>query len=148
MVPVRGNPNQGAAPVAFQTVELSEEELAMPNKSFVKFNAIGDRFAGVFCSVAEITNNFGKKQNEYTFKNKEGTHVVSANFDLERRLKKIGLKPGYKVIITYEKDLPSEDPTRSPMRLFKVQFDSTVTAPAAKAPPPKPAADELDDVEF
>lgn len=113
--------------------------------NFHKFNAIGDRLAGVFLSYEKAQGKYGP-EHRYTFKNKEGVHTVTANFDLKRRLEKADLKPGYKVIIQYVADIPNQDPTKSAMRQFKVLVDDDVKA--QPKPDPKPAADDLDDIPF
>lgn len=93
-----------------------------PTGSFYKFKAIGDKFAGVFVSK-EIVNKFEKPAHEYTFKNKEGVHTITANYDLRRRLDKADLKPGFKVLITFASELPPEKPGHSAMKQFKVLVD-------------------------
>ncbi len=116
---------------------------------FVSFKAIGEKFIGRFIGVTEITNSFSKKQNQYTFKNKEGIKKLDANYDLDRRLKAADLKPGITLcLITYIKDADQPDPTRSAMKLFKLLVDDS--PPGAKAaaapPPPPPSADS--DIDF
>jgi len=121
----------------------------IPEGNFANFKAIGDKHAGIFISgPEEFTNNFGRKQNRWHFKNKDGPFSIDANFDLDRRLVAAQLKPGHKVIMTYVADLPSTKAGQSPMRQHKVMVDDAPPAAAVKAPPPPPppAGDELDDI--
>lgn len=115
------------------------------DSKFYSFKAIGDRFAGVYVSQETGFNKFGKSQTTYTFKNKEGTWKISANYDLNRRLQKAALQPGYKVLITYVTDMPIEGQNTA-MKQFKVLVDDDVKPAAPKPPPPPPPAE--DDFEF
>lgn len=130
--------------------------------AFFKFNAIGDQLIAVFVKVTEGINNFGKKQNSYTFKNKEGLHTVDATFDLNRRLVAAKLEPGDKVMIKFNSELPPTQEGHSPQKIFKVMVDNEVTpelraaivklagapAPAAPKAPAAPPVDPLDDLTF
>ncbi len=103
-------------------------------KEFFKFNAIGDKFVGLYVSQKE-----GKYGMDFTFKNRKGEFVVTAKGGLKAHFDKAALKPGYLVRCTFTatKDIGKE----SPMRLFKVEVDDAPTvSAAAAAPAPKPAA--------
>lgn len=117
-----------------------------PEGNFVKFEAIGDKFIGRYVSVKETTNNFGRKQNQYTFKNKQGEYTLDANYDLDRRLKAAQLKPGYACMITFVSILEPRKEGENGMKVFKLMVDDA--APAPKAPPPPADDDFLDDVPF
>ncbi len=150
--------------MAFVDVEIPEGE----GGSFFKFNAIGDRLAGVFVSKGMgAAGNFGAKM-EYVFKVRKtdgtpGFENVTVNppTKLGQGFEKADLKPGHRVIATYTGDLPtsgkvdSEGKPYSPTKLFKLQVDTAIAPagaakPAAPPPPPPkpaaPAADEFDDI--
>lgn len=115
-----------------------------------KLSAIGDKAVGQFVSgPTEREFPDGRKSNEYAFQNKDGRFILTANYDLDRRLKKAiaeGLKPGMAVAIQYVSNAPQSDPNKSGMKLHKVMIDDTPrTLPAP--PPPKPQA-EPDDIPF
>src|SRR5690606_19816305 len=117
----------------------------LPQADFVRFNAIGDRYAGVFISVTETTGRFGP-ESHYLFRGKEGDFIIRPNFDLKRRLEKAELKPGHKVLVTLVAQIPNRDPQKSPMNQFKVMVDASSTAvPAARTPPPAAQAAPEDD---
>lgn len=129
-------------------VEIPDEPYTP--RSFFKFVAVGDKFAGRYVSQSENANGYGT---DYVFKGVDGEFVVTAKGALKAKFDKAGLKPGYKVITTYvgTQDVGKE----SPMRLFKVLVDATPGAapaakPAAPKPPPPPpappAGDEFDDI--
>lgn len=149
--------------MAYKEIVLTEEEQKAGSSNYVKFSAIGDKFAGVFVNTntREVTFPGQKPRNvtDYVFKNREGTHILSAPFDLDRKLKKAALRPGYKVAMVFTGEVAPEDPSKSAMKLFKVLVDdeisSTSTAAAAPKPPPpapKPpppsAGSEFDDIPF
>lgn len=147
--------------MAFKEVELTEEEKqAMTSGgSFFKFNAIGDRIAGVFLRTQPRTGQYAKTgQLTYVFKakNAEGQVVellCDPPTDAAARLKKaqelkdgdaLKLVPGKKMILTYvsNQDVGKE----SPMKIFKLQVDDAPPSSTAAAPkpPPKPAEDDID----
>lgn len=146
--------------MAYKEITLTEEEQKAGTGNFVKFEAIGAKFAGVFVKVTKRNANFNGRErevNDYTFKTKDGEFVLNAPFDLERKLRKAALRPGYKVAMVYTGDLPSEDPNKSAMKLFKVLVDDEIgpAAAAPKPPPPAPkpaaapsAGSEFDDIPF
>ena len=138
--------------MAFKEVPVDESEVVPTAGEFFKFQAIGDKLAGIFISYKERKKDFGdgkgeKTFHDYTFKTKDGLRTISANFDLHARMKaaqvKMGLKPGHKVMITYTNDRPIEGQS-TPMKQHKVQVDTETSAP--KPPPPPPPAE--DDFEF
>lgn len=133
--------------MAFREIDPGPAPVVPDNTK--KFEAVGDKFAGLFVSFASRTHDFGQGDrvlNEYIFKDKTGAIVqITANYDLHRRLQKADLKPGYKVIITYASDLPPKKAGHSPMKQFKVLVDDG--ADAAPPPPPKPAVSD-DDLPF
>lgn len=141
--------------MAFKKIELTEEEQAAGNTNFHKFDQPGDKFSGVFVSVSEEDGKYGKRKN-YKFKtrNAEGAiieAVITPPTDLDRKMRKVQWKPGYRVKITYthNQDIGKE----SPMKVFDLEVDDAPPAPKAAAPkplppPPPPAADELDDIPF
>lgn len=145
--------------MAFKKIEIPEDEGG--GRAFFKFNAIGDRLAGVFLSYS-ISNagNYGPKP-EYVFRIKgpDGQpQEVALNppTRLAMALEKAQLKKGHKVIavLTGEKDVGKG----SPMKLFEVMVDDSPSAAPAQAaapapaaapkpkPPPPPAGDEFDDI--
>ena len=149
--------------MAYKEITLTEEEQKAGNSNYVKFNAIGDKFAGVFVntSTREVTfpgQTKPRNVTDYVFKNKDGLHTLSAPYDLDRKLKKAALRPGYKVAMVFTGEVAPEDPSKSAMKLFKVLVDdeiSTSTAAAAPKPPPpapKPpppsAGSEFDDIPY
>lgn len=115
--------------MAFKEVEADPHE----SSSFFKFNAIGDKFAGVFKSYSQKDGTYGPEHN-YVFQTKEGAITVNAKTDLHKKLQKAALKPGYKVIASYASDLDTGKP--SPMKIFKVLVDSEVAAPKPKEADP------------
>jgi hypothetical protein len=125
--------------VAYKEVKVSDEELKSSNGEFFKFQAIGDKFEGEFVSSATRVNNFGKTEQNYTFKRIPDGKLctITANKDLNVRLTKAALRPGMKVFIKYVKDIPIPNQT-SPMRSFVVGVDD-----GAAAPPPPPPADDI-----
>jgi hypothetical protein len=103
--------------MAFREVTVDETE----NKTYFKFNAIGDRLAGVFVSATTVDGQFGPRR-EYVFKTKDaGTVTLTPSTDLARKLEKAGLAPGAKVIATYTAD--KDIGKASPMKMFKVLVD-------------------------
>lgn len=131
--------------MAYKEIVLTEEEMKAGNSSYVKFDAIGTKFAGIFLSTAtrEVTfpgQTKPRTVTDYQFKNKEGVHTLSAPYDLDRKLKKAALKPGYKVAMVFTGEVPPEDPSKSAMKLFKVLVDDEIGPAAAAAPKPPPPA--------
>ncbi len=128
---LESEPHHGERKMAFQ--EIPDEPYE--EKSFFKFNAVGDKFVGLYVSQAE-----GKYGTDFTFRNKTGPFVVTAKGALKAKLDKAGLKPGYLVRATFTgtKDVGKD----SPMRLIKVEVDNDPAKPAPVAP--KPAADDFD----
>lgn len=135
--------------MAFREVELTEEERAAMGTRYKKFEAIGDRIAGLFVSVQDRQGKFGP-ETVYTFRTKNEQGQVEdialssgGNTDAAIKLSKAGLKPGNKVIVAFTgtRDVGKT----SPMKLFKVQVDDSVTplpsVSAAKPAAPKPADD-------
>jgi len=122
--------------MAFREVELSEEERAAMSQKFFKFNAIGDRLAGVFVSSRMASGKFGE-QREYLFRTKDGQVALTPPTDAAKKLEKIGLKPGWKVLITYDQDI--DVGKEKPMKHFKVLFEESIAPPAAPAPAPAAA---------
>lgn len=105
--------------------EITVDETDTGNKTFKKFEAIGDKHAGVFVSKARVDGKFGPKD-EYTFKNKEGEFTITPGADLGKRLEKAALVPGDKVIMSYVADKEIGKP--SPMKVFKVLVESADAA--------------------
>jgi len=131
--------------MAFKEVDVPPAESA---GEFFKFNAIGDRFAGVFIRTAKRTVQFSdgaKELTTYYFRTKTGDVSIDPTVDLARRFEKAQLQPGYKVIATYVADIPNADPKRSAMKQYKLLVDDEVAAPK---PPPPPASDFDDDIPF
>jgi len=134
--------------MAFEPVELTEEEKAALGAKFVKFDAIGDKFVGRFVKTQPATGKYARPGDlGYVFRAKDTTGAVTEsilepNAGLAAQLKKAALQPNYAVRITFsgEQDTGKE----SPLKLFKVEVDRVL--PAGKAatppPPPKPAASE------
>jgi hypothetical protein len=128
--------------------------------TFFKYQAIGDKVAGVYQGVREVDSNLpdraGKKDQIYSFRargadGKIGIVDVTANYDFHRRMQaamKDGLKPGHKVIATYTHEIPAKQAGFSPMKGFKILWDDA--APSAPAtpppPPPKPADDPFEGI--
>lgn len=138
--------------MAFEEVQLTEEEKAGLSAKFVKFDAIGDKFVGRFVRTQPATGKYSKQGDlGYVFRAKD-THGVVAEWTLEpnaglaAQLKKAALQPNYAVRITFngEQDTGKE----SPLKLFKVEVDRVVSTAAAPPPPPPPkpaaAADDID----
>ncbi len=117
--------------MAFQ--EIPDEPYE--ERTFFRFNAVGDKFVGLYVSQKE-----GTYGTDYTFRNKEGQFVVTGKGALKAKLDKAGLKPGYLVRATFTgtKDVGKD----SPMRLIKVEVDNDPAKPAPKPPPPP--ADDFD----
>jgi hypothetical protein len=147
--------------MAYKEIVLTEEEQKAGSGSYVKFEAIGAKFAGVFVSanVREVMfpgQTKPRNVTDYVFKNREGTHTLSAPFDLDRKLKKAALKPGYRVAMVFTGEVAPEDPSKSAMKLFKVLVDDEITTstaavvkplpPPAPKPPPPSAGSEFDDI--
>ncbi len=138
--------------MAFVEIEVDETEQA----NFFKFNAIGERFVGVFVSSAmgkagEYEGRAIASKLEYSFRTKEGVQTIAPPTNLAMKLEKAALKPGHKVLITYEKDIPPTKPGYSAMKFFKVLVDSApaaAAAPAAPKPAPPPVVDEFADIPF
>lgn len=129
--------------MAYREVELSEEEKAAASTSYVKFNAIGDTFVGVFLKWAEVPGKFGPQSTWY-FKTKDSAGKIvemalSAPTDADKKLKKAALKPGWRVKIQYAAD--QDVGKASPMKIFKVWFDDAPAAAPKPPPPPSPADD-------
>lgn len=133
--------------MAFREVDVDPAEAA---GEFFKFNAIGDKFAGVFLRTAKRTVQFNdgpKELTTYYFRTRAGDVSLDPTVDLARRLEKAQLKPGYKVIATYVADIPNANPNRSPMKQYKLLVDDEIAAPKAP-PPPAAAASDFDDIPF
>ncbi len=131
--------------MAYRTVNAGE----MPvGGNYQKFESIGQQIAGIFLSVEEVINNFGKKQNNYTFKTRDGDITISAPAHLDFVLKFAKLKKGDKVIMKCigEKSTGKE----KPMKLFEVKVEDGVApaeAVALQAPKPAKAPEaDLDDL--
>lgn len=134
--------------MAFEEVALSEEEKAALGGTFVRFNAIGDKFPGVFVRTQPATGQFAKPNvPSYVFKGKKedgslAEFICDPNPDLAPRLAKAALKPGNRVIIQYVSDLDTGK--EKPLKQFKLLVDRSTAAPAPKPPPPP--ADPFDDI--
>lgn len=137
--------------MAFEEVTLTDEEKAAMSATFIKFEAIGDQFAGVFVSTRPATGQYAKPgQLEYVFKQKNAETgeiaevAMNPPIDAAMKLKKAALKPGNRVIVKFTGEV--ETGRDKPMKIFLVKVDrSTTTVPAAK-PAPKP--ENLDDIAF
>lgn len=126
--------------MAMKEVDLKAE--APTGGQYFKFTAIGDQLGGRYVGHKEHRNNFNKLEQQYTFKTREGSLTVAANYDLNRRLMKAiedGLKPGMMVLIKYVSELPSDNPEFSALKVFKVAWD-----PDSKAPPKRQTDDDID----
>lgn len=140
--------------MAFKEVELTEEERAALSGTFFKFNAIGDRLAGIYVGKRPTTGigaNSGKEDYTFKTKNAEGAieqQTLTPPTSLAQQLKKAErdglLVAGRKVVIQFvsEVDVGKE----SPMKQFKLLVDDGAaspanagTKPAAPKPAPKPA---------
>lgn len=129
--------------MAFREVEVDPVD----EVDFYKFNAIGDRFVGLFLRQTKKTITFdsgSREVDEYVFRNREGEFAITANYDLKRRLEKAALKPGYAVRITYVADIPPRKEGFSPMRQFRVEVDeSPQLGQRTPPPPPQPVDDDI-----
>lgn len=142
--------------MAFREVDLTEEERAAMQGAYFKFNAIGDRLMGRFLSTRPSTGTYAKPgQLDYVFRHKNAETgaiedvTLTPPADLVAKLKKAGLKPGWKVSITYASDL--DVGKESPMKIFKLLVDDSpaaAPAPAAPAPKPAPKPAPADDIDF
>ena len=139
--------------MAWKDVEVSDEERA---GSFFKFDAIGTKLLGRFVKTVPQTGQYAKPGRvDYVFKVKDAAGnltevtVSSSPVDLSAKLTKARLKPGYAVKIEYVKAIPSDDPSKSAQKIFKVSVDdSPAPAAAAKPPPPPPPPSPSDDIPF
>lgn len=138
--------------MAFREVELSDEERAAAGARFKKFEAIGDRIAGLFVKQEERDGRFGR-ETVYTFRTKSEAGLIEdvslssgGHTDADMKLKKAALKQGNKVIVAFTgtRDVGKTNP----MKLFKVQVDDSVT-PLPPLAAPKPANPKpADDIPF
>lgn len=137
--------------MAFKEVELSDAEKAALGGKFKKFEAIGDRLAGVFVRQEDRQGKFGP-ETVFVFRCKNESGVIEevslssgGHTDAAVKLRKAALKPGNKVMISYASAL--DVGKQHPMKLFKVLVDTeTTTASTMPAPAPKPVVP--DDVDF
>lgn len=156
--------------MAFRDVSANPEEMG-EGAEYPKFNALGDKVAGLFIETYEQDDQFnpGKKRLNYKFKGRKadgtpGTLIITPTAHLARSLDGAQLKRGDKVIMELiaEKDVGKD----SPMKIFKVLVEDgkpgaapaaqakpvarpaaqpqRQAAPAAQRQPPKPAADPFD----
>jgi hypothetical protein len=139
--------------MAFEEVTLTEEEKAALSATFVKFEAIGDQFGGVFVSSRSATGQYAKPgQIEYIFRRKDPTSgeisevLFNPPTDAAQKLKKAALKPGNRVAVKYVSD--QDVGKESPMKIFKVMVDRATAAAPAPAPKPALKAENLDDIQF
>lgn len=138
--------------MAFEEVQLTEEEKAALSARFVKFEAVGDRFIGRYLKTQPATGKFSKAGDlDYVFKFKDTDGqvkeaILTPNQGLAAQLKKAQLAANYACRITYSGDLDTGK--ENPVRLFKLEVDRVL--PQGKAatppppPPPKPASDDID----
>lgn len=128
--------------MAFEDVELTEEERAAATLPYWKANAIGDKFLGLFLGTTESTGNYGKQTNyKFRWRNPQGVvgeMLFTPPADAALKLRKANLQPGNRVRVEFvsTRDIGKE----SPMKVFKIQVDRSPPAAAPAAPPPPPPA--------
>ena len=139
--------------MAFIDVEVEESG---GERTYPKFNAIGDRVAGYYVGKSVNTRgNFGPKD-EYTFRDKAGVdQTIEPPVDLARRIEKaieLGMKPGCPAISEFKstRDIGKDNP----MKVFTFKFDPEArqlpkpkARPAAqpsRSQPPPPGFDDSD----
>lgn len=118
--------------------EVTENDVPSMDGKFLKmselFGSNGDSFVGLYLSDAEGT--YGQ---DYSFKCRDGSQgILTVKGPLKAQLKKAAPVKGEKVTI-------KRTGMKGEFWVFSVVVED---APKKGAPPPKPAADEDDDVPF
>lgn len=159
--------------MAFQKVELSEEERKGSGRAFKKFNTIGDTYTGVLQAVERQTANFNdgpKTVDVYVFWNKrDGEFEITPPTDLAKKLKKamrpvaeggMGLTPGKGHLVQMKFASTLNTGKASPMAVIDVAVDTRFTPPRGSEPPqqqqqqqrrqepPPPTPSDYDDIPF
>ncbi len=106
-----------------------------PSGQFFKFNAIGDKIAGLYVGHRPATGTYAKPNDlEHMILQRDGLWILTPPTDAARKLLKAerdgSLKPGASVMLSYSGD--KDVGQQSPMKMIKVLVDPEVK-PAALA---------------
>ena len=139
--------------MAMRTVEIDETEEVMVERTFVKFNEIGDKCGGFFISKDIREKTFGnetKTVTEYTIRSKEGVdQIVTGSKDLDKRMEAANPQRGNPVLIKLKARKPVPG-FQSQKKIFDVAVDNDlVRIPEPKLwKPEETAAAPADDLPF